>query len=210
LSSGAQLEYNPLNAAVGEHLRLHDGELAGLEVEIEQVLGTVIEHGGSRYHLVDYVVIGESTPETGALADVDGKVRMRLRYGVDDQGNLDVTVFQAQHFQGSADLYFSSLAATERDVSLRNARGGYEYGFERIGGAYDVYRGRRVVVAGEGAGGSIATHQIESLDYSREQRDAEGGAYTQWALVERNVETREMITLFGWSVDPYSIERVRK
>lgn len=209
-SSGSQLEYNPLNVTVGECLRLQDSGLTGLEVQVEQVLGTIIEHGGKRHLLADYVVIGDCTPETRPLADVDGKVRMRLRYVTDDQGNVDVTVFQAQHFQGSADLYFSSLAATVSDVSLRDARGGYEHGFERIGGAYDVYRGHRVVVSGEGVEGSISTHQIESLDYSREQRDAEGGTYTQWALVERNVETREMITLFGWSVDPYSIERVRK
>ncbi len=209
-SAGPQLEYNPLNVAVGDNLRLHEMELAGFEVEVEQILGTTITYDGTRYQLTDYVVVGECTPELRHFADVDGKIHIRLRCEQDDWGRLEVTAFQAQHLEAGATLSFESLAGIESDVSLRSSRGGYEYGFERIGRVYAVFQGQRVVVAGSGTDGGTSSHLIESLDYVREQRESDGRSYNQWALVEYNPQTMDMITLFGWSVDPYSIERVRK
>lgn len=67
---------------------------------------------------------------------------------------------------------------------------------------------RRTVVGGEGSEGSTTTRPIEYLDYCREQQDDDGNAYQQWALVEHNPDTHDMITLFGWSITPDSVERV--
>lgn len=204
--TSSQLEYNPLNISVGSTLTLHGPDFDGLEFEVEQILGTTISHAGSTYRLTDYVLIGTMSPETACLADSDAQVRVRLRCGDDGYGGLDVTAFQAQHLEQEGTHTFNNFASSSGLVSLRNSRGGYEYGFERIDGARDVYRGHRAVIGGEGSDGSVTNRTVESLDYSREQPDGEGGFYTQWALVEHNPETRDMITLFGWSLDPSLIE----
>jgi len=204
--TSSQLEYNPLNVSVGSTLTLHGPDFDGLEFEVEQVLGTVISHAGTKHHVTDYVLIATMSTETACLADSDGHVRVRLRCGDDGYGGLDVTAFQAQRLEQEGTHTFNNLASASGLVSLRNSRGGYEYGFERIDGAREVYRGHRAVIGGEGSDGSVTKRAIESLDYSREQPDGDGGFYTQWALVEHNPETRDIITLFGWSLDPSLIE----
>jgi hypothetical protein len=183
-------------------------DFEGLELEVTQVLGTTIRCGGEKYEITDYVLVGPMTSATAALADSDGNVHVRLRCAQDDRGSLDVVVFQAQALEREGTHSFNLLAAEDGLVTLKNALGVREQGFERVDGAVDVYRGRRLVIGGAGSEGSLVTREIESLDYCREQFDQEGRPYTQWALVEHNPESHDVITLFGWSIDPYSIERV--
>ncbi len=204
----SQLEYNPLDVSVGSTLKLHGPDFNGLEVEVEQVLETVMTYERKRYHFIDYVLIGPMTPETAHLADRDGNVRLRLRGSDDGAGGIDLTVFQAQHLEEEATRTFENLASSAGSVSLRSARGGYDYGFERSYGAQGAYSARRTVVGCEGSEGSTTTRSIEYLDYCREQQDDDGSAYQQWALVEHNPDTHDMITLFGWSITPHSVERV--
>ncbi len=201
----SQIPLNPLSIVVGSKLRLHDPDLHGLEVRVEEVLGTTVNYDGQRYYITDYAVIGAQTPEASSLSDNDGNIRLRIRCCAEESGALDTTIFQAQHLQQAATPVFTSLASSEGLASLISARGRREYGFERIDDVHDIYRGERTVI---GEQGLVTTHIIETLDYSRMQPDGKGDYYSQWALVEHNPETHDMITLFGWSIAPESIERL--
>jgi len=205
----SEVTYNPLALSVGSRVRLNCDDFSGLELNVEQILGTTIRHAGTRYDIVDYVLIGEMSPSTASLADRDGHVRVRLRCSEDRNCRLDVVAFQAQSMERDARDSFKQLSSPFQLATLRDSTGRFEYGFSRVGQEDKSYKGTRTVIGGPSTMPSGESHTLESLDFMRERPDASGGYYTQWALVEYNTKTKDMITLFGWSVDPDTIETVR-
>jgi hypothetical protein len=204
-----RITFNPLRAEVGRSLRINDPDLEQLELGVDQILNTTVDHGGERYVLADYALEADGNDSCAHLADEDGKVRIRLRCISDGAGGFEATVFQAQWLTDHAGDAFRSLARTSQ-ASLTDAEGERADGFKRIDGVTDVYSGSRTVVGDPGSvgdqEGGLSLHTIIYLDYDRWNETDSGEGYSQWALVEFNSQSQDMMTLFGWSIDPRSIE----
>lgn len=208
-SSEYALAYNPLNRQILDTIRFRDGELAGLTATVNQIASTKLVVGTEPFVFTDYDLSAPQTEGTKELADEDGVVRIRLRCLAGEHGELDTVAFQAQRFDAKADWMFDNHKSQQGTVSLRDYAGNFQHGFSRIDQVQTPYHGERTVLGDprlpDAGIATVTQHKIDYLDYERNTRDSSGEEYTQYALVEYNQRTQDMITLFGWSIDPRSI-----